>query len=345
MKEYICALDKLAPLAFGLNEFSPRKANNQDLVDSYIPVPSWRDYAQMLVSYAIGCAFGRWHPDVAEGAEDFLASCDLFGQLPAMPPGATKASDPHQVLVEDSAHPLNIAHLTLKAVDDIYAIYGGLSEEEICRYLARESVSEYISRSFFAFHLTNYSVSMRKAPIYWPLSTLSGNYTIWLYYPALTDQTLFIAANDFVGTKLERQIEPALRALRQKTGRSRAEEQELEALQTFHDELRALREELLRLAPTWKPNHDDGVQITAAPLWRLFRHRPWQAVLKDTWEKLEAGAFDWAHLAMTYWPDRVREKCRADKSLAIAHNLEHLYEPPPEAPAKAAGGRGRKKRS
>ena len=30
-------------------------------------------------------------------------------------------------------------------------------------------------------------------------------------------------------------------------------------------------------------------------------------------------------LAMTYWPDRVREKCKSDKSLAIAHKLENLY--------------------
>jgi hypothetical protein len=31
---------------------------------------------------------------------------------------------------------------------------------------------------------------------------------------------------------------------------------------------------------------------------------------------------------MSYWPDRVREKCRTDKSLAIAHGLEELYEEP-----------------
>ena len=110
---------------------------------------------------------------------------------------------------------------------------------------------------------------------------------------------------------------------------------------TLEAELKELQDELLRLAPTWKPNHDDGVQITAAPLWRLFRHRPWQTVLKETWEKLEKGDYDWAHLAMTYWPDRVREKCRTDKSLAIAHDLEDLYEPPPEKPG--AGRRGRKR--
>ena len=34
----------------------------------------------------------------------------------------------------------------------------------------------------------------------------------------------------------------------------------------------------------------------------------------------------WAHLALNYWPDRVREKWKTDKSLSIAHNLEQLYD-------------------
>ena len=45
-------------------------------------------------------------------------------------------------------------------------------------------------------------------------------------------------------------------------------------------------------------------------------------------------------MAMNYWPDRVREKCKTDKSLAIAHALEHLYIEP-EAQLKKT--RGRKK--
>jgi hypothetical protein len=72
-----------------------------------------------------------------------------------------------------------------------------------------------------------------------------------------------------------------------------------------------LRDTLLKLAPTYKPNHDDGVQISAAPLWPLFRHKPWQKVLKDTWARLEKGDYDWAHLAMNDWPERVREKCKS----------------------------------
>jgi hypothetical protein len=203
-----------------------------------------------------------------------------------------------------------------------------------------EDVRLWLQRDFFPRHLKQYSRSRRKAPIYWPLSTTSGGYTVWVYYPALTDQTLYTAANDFVGPKLEETSRLAA-AMRAHTDRSRDEERQFEQLLDLEAELKELQNELLRLAPTWKPNHDDGVQITAAPLWCLFRYRPWQTVLKETWEKLDKGGYDWAHLAMSYWPNRVREKCRTDKSLAIAHDHEDLYEPPPEKPD--AGRRGRKR--
>jgi hypothetical protein len=60
----------------------------------------------------------------------------------------------------------------------------------------------------------------------------------------------------------------------------------------------------------------------------------WQKKLKETWGKLEKGDYDWAHLAHSIWTERVREKCWKDKSLAIAHGLEDLYEPPPEMPKR-----------
>jgi hypothetical protein len=57
----------------------------------------------------------------------------------------------------------------------------------------------------------------------------------------------------------------------------------------------------------------------------LFLHKPWQKVLKDTWSKLEKGDYDWAHLALNYWPERVLFKCHEDRSLAIAHDVEKLF--------------------
>jgi hypothetical protein len=192
---------------------------------------------------------------------------------------------------------------------------------------------------FFAEHLSTYTKGKRKAPVYWPLSTVSGSFTVWIHYLSLTSQTLYSAVNEFVEPKLK-QIGEQLAALRAVGSvRTREEERQFEALQPFHLELIELRDALLMLAPTYKPHHDDGVQINAAPLWPLFRHKPWQKLLKDTWAKLEKGEYDWAHLAMNYWPDRVREKCKSDKSLAIAHGLESLYVEPEAVPKKTRGRR------
>jgi len=213
---------------------------------------------------------------------------------------------------------------------------------EILKATGFKSILDYVNNpnGFFSSHLNRYSKSRRKAPIYWPLSTTSGSYTLWIYYPSLNNQTLFKAVNDFLdghNGKLT-QVSRECAELRVKgSGRSRDEEKQYETLQTFEQELTDLRDTLLKIAPTYQPNHDDGVQITAAPLWPLFRHKPWQKVLKDTWTKLEKGDYDWAHLAMAYWPDRVREKCKTDKSLAIAHGLEDLYVETEAAPKKTRG--------
>jgi len=142
-----------------------------------------------------------------------------------------------------------------------------------------------------------------------------------LYYHRLTNQTLYTCVNDFVDPKLKQVAEEAAR-LRGKANRSSTEEKELERLSDLELELTDFRDELLRIAKFWKPNLNDGVQITAAPLWKLFQHRQWQNRLKATWEKLEAHDYDWAHLALSIWPDRVVHASHKDRSYAIAHDLE-----------------------
>jgi len=63
-----------------------------------------------------------------------------------------------------------------------------------------------------------------------------------------------------------------------------------------------------------------------APLWRLVpQHKPWQRELKAAWKSLGEGKYDWAHLAMRLWPERVVPKCAGDRSLAIAHGLEDSF--------------------
>jgi hypothetical protein len=61
-----------------------------------------------------------------------------------------------------------------------------------------------------------------------------------------------------------------------------------------------------------------------APLWELIPS--WRKEPKKAWEELETGKYDWSYQAMDHWPDRVREKCKNNKSYAIAHGLLDLYE-------------------
>jgi len=197
-------------------------------------------------------------------------------------------------------------------------------EQEACAILNVTDLRDYFRKpaKFFQDHLKRYSKSRRQAPIYWPLSTPSGSYTLWLYYHRLTDQILYTCVNNFLEPKLK-QVSDDVEHLRKKTKRTSQEEKDLEKLSDFALELKDFRDELLHIARFWKPNLNDGVQIIAAPLWKLFQYKPWQKKLKQTWKDLEKGKYDWAHLAYSIWPERVIRASHKDRSYAIAHDLEN----------------------
>jgi hypothetical protein len=338
------------------DEDSDMSSDSAEVIDE-----SPRAVADGFVSYLVGCAFGRWDIRLAIDKQKTNESIDPFAPVSPYSPGFLrrdnkKGSDAGL----GSNYPISIFTNGIGAecasgIDDLVSkieqslsyIFGSYSESREQDLLAKldfSSIREYINRpmGFFADHLQRYSKSRRKAPIYWPLSTTSGSYTLWIYYPSLNQQTLFTAVNDFLdGPKGKlTQVNRECTDLRNKgSSRSREDEKQYEVLQKFEQELTDLRDILLRIAPTFQPNQDDGVQITAAPLWSLFRHKPWQKLLKETWGKLEKGDYDWAHLAMSYWPERVREKCTTDKSLAIVHGLEELYVEPEATPQMLRGKR------
>ena len=307
-------------------------------------------YVPSLVSWLLGVAFARWDIRLATGTKPQQETLDPFVSLPRYSPGMTTDStgsdSPKRdngdyqlliskdgILVSDESHTENIEFRLRQILISIWGDQFEAIEKEVVDNLGVNVLSEYFAKTglFFENHLRQYSKSRRVAPIYWPLSTASGSYTLWLYYHRLTDQTLFTCVNDYVEPKLK-QISQEASRLRQKSSRSSSEERELTRLSDLELELEDFRDELLRLSKFWKPNLNDGVQITAAPLWKLFQHRQWQNKIKDTWKGLEKGDYDWAHLAYSIWPDRVKEKCKKDKSLAIAHGMEDLYvEPQPKA--------------
>lgn len=244
------------------------------------------------------------------------------------------------ILVDEPEHPADIVRRVREVLGVLWPGENGARaeaiEREACEILGVRDLRDYFRRpaGFFEDHLKRYSKSRRQAPIYWPLSTASGSYTLWVYYHRLTSDTLYTAVNRYVEPKIadvRRQVAEDERALEGASGREASRlRASIEQGQAFLSELQDFRNELLRVAGLpYQPNLNDGVIITAAPLHRLFRLLRWAKDTKACWEKLERGEYDWAHLAYTLWPDRVREKCRTDKSLAIAHDLEDLYVEPP----------------
>jgi hypothetical protein len=313
-----------------------------------------------LLGYAVGATFGRWDIRFATGENPPPDLPEPFAPLPICPPGMLQNEQglpltQHNIerlevsgewnypleilwdgiLVNDPDNPNDVVRRVRKVLEVIWKDRSEAIEQEACEIIGVKDLREYFRKPalFFGDHLKRYSKSRRQAPIYWPLSTASGSYALWIYYHRLNDETFYSALNKYVKPKIDK-IEKELRRIESDLPKATGHEgsklrDAFEDTKSFLDELREFRDELLRVAGLpYKPNLNDGVLITASPLWRLFRLPKWRKDLEACWKKLEAGDYDWAHLAYTIWPDRVREVCKHDRSIAIAHGLEEFCEVP-----------------
>lgn len=273
---------------------------------------------EAMASWLVGVTFCRFDPRLATGERPVPPAPEPFDPLPSRSPGmypdGQEPAGRPDVLVDDEGHPNDLTGHVQRWAEHV-------------RVEVPADVRSWLAREFFPLHIKMYSKSRRKAPIYWHLATPSASYSVWLYIHAFSKDTLFRVQNDYVAGKLaheERQLE----TLRAEAGPDpvTAPRKAIDTQEAFVDELRTFFDEVKRVAPLWSPHLDDGVIINFAPLWRLVpHHRPWQKELKSTWDALCAGKYDWAHLAMHLWPERVVPKCADDWSLAIAHDLEDVF--------------------
>ena len=187
-------------------------------------------------------------------------------------------------------------------------------------------------------------------PIHWPLSSASRTFVAFINIHRFNDQTLRILLGDHLNPTLSR-LEGELtdlRAARDGTDKSalRTVEKRFEIVKKARDELEAfialVEQSADRGAPPidatcpprerdagYDPDLDDGVMINSAALWPLLEPQ-WKEPKKWWKEVSEAKGkkdYDWSHLAMRYWPNRVDKKCRADPSLAVAHGCFWRYHP------------------
>jgi len=299
-----------------------------------------------LLAYTLGCAVGRWDIRYATGERTAPKPPDPFAPLPVCPPGQLQnaqglparpedvpAAYPVRIpwdgiLLDDESHPRDVIERVRETLRVVWNEQAETIEQEACEILGVKSLRTWFRKpsSFFDNHLTRYTKSKRKAPIYWPLSSPNGLYTVWLYYHRLTSDTLFTVLRDHLKPKLEFEERRAFQ-LRQESGTtpSPSQRHDIAEAEELVADLNAFKAELERVAPLFRPNLNDGVIINHAPLWRMIGLPKWRKDCQVIWNELVKGDYDWAHLALHLWPERVIPKCATDRSLAIAHGLEEAF--------------------
>lgn len=278
-------------------------------------LPAWEvvEATGDLISYLVGCAFGRW--DIRIGKDASLAPPlpDPFDPVPICPPGMLVGEDgmptieaaegyplglpSERILLDEPGHRWNLEETVRKAAavlfDDPDAI---LDEAE--QNLGKRSLRDYLRKQFFKDHLSRYSKSRRKAPIYWYLSVPSREWGLWLYAPTISRERLFAVARE--AARRETTCKATVARLQSELGGAtgtpaRMLAGQLEADETLAEELRAFRTEADRIAALgWEPDLDDGIILCAAPLADLFP--AWPDAFKER-ANLRKGAYPWASVS------------------------------------------------
>jgi len=314
---------------------------SSDAEESQVEAPELdeSEWALNWISYAAGIVMGRFEigkPD-GLGRGNFTPET-LSALMPLISSEGILVNDPHR--------PLDLAERCQKALELMLGekeagerIKKALGQGEPLELLRAwfDRFSGGRKDSFWKFHFQLY----KKRPIYWPLQSPKQLFTVWVFQEKFSRDTLFHVRNNVVEPEL-RMVERAIIDLREPAKHDRAARKERDRLLELSEDLTKFSKLLMTIAERgYVPHKDDGVLVNAAPLHQLLPSWP---EAEEAWEELEKGEYDWAKQAMEYWPDRVREKCVKNRSLAIAHGLEELCQVPENDRGKARKG-GRKKKS
>ncbi|MCI0695641.1 BREX-1 system adenine-specific DNA-methyltransferase PglX [candidate division KSB1 bacterium] len=276
------------------------------------------ELAQRWISYAVGIALGRFPLD----------------------PDSPRTTG-HWSLIA----PLDAEHeddLARKVEEVLVHLLGEAEAQEILRTVLGEGdeilvlLRNYLARDFFKEHIQRY----RKRPIYWMLQSPKKNYSVYLFHERITRDTLallrgvrYLAGKRNGIAQRLKEVQAKIKTTEGREKKALEKEQERwlvqqSDLEDFDQAIKHVLEAQNERGETvgWAPELDDGVILNLAPLHELLPS--WQVEPKKYWSRLagQAGDFDWSFTAMRYWPERVLEKCRKNKSYAIAHGRLEVYE-------------------
>src|SRR5262249_30224069 len=220
------------------------------------------------------------------------------------------------ILVDDPSHTDDIVRRVRDVLEVIWNDRAEAIEREACEILGVKELRDYFRKpgkgGFWDDHVSRYSKSRRKAPIYWLLQSSKRNYALWLYYHRLDKDILFKALTNYVEPKirLEEGRLDSLRAQKQAAGEpgkgSKKLDKEIERQEEFVSELRDFADKLGRAARldfgdtakldssvTYDPDLNDGVVLNIAPLHELV---PWKEA-RSYWDELLKGEYEWSSIA------------------------------------------------
>ena len=291
------------------------------------------------LSFALGMALGRFAPVDNEGQPTSSnqpgildpTTADLSHALPAgflFLDGSFEENDHRDDLGKPAAAPLHQA----------WSRYGSA-------IAPNRSLRDWLRLDFFKdVHKGMYE----NRPIHWPLSSSGKTFVAWVNIHRMDDRTLKVLLADHLvpaRARIDGELDD-LRQVRDSEDRKAAREADsrIGKLSRWREELQEFISAVEQCAdhgapPTdgrcpareqdavYAPDLDDGVMINSAALWPLLEPQ-WKDP-KKWWKELASAQgkkdYDWAHLAMRYWPARVDQKCQNDPSLAGAHGCFWRY--------------------
>ena len=238
-----------------------------------------------------------------------------------------KLALPDGIAVFDPNHPRDLPALVSRALE---LMLGQAQAQEVIQQAAGGDLRKFLEKDFFTqHHIKQY----RKRPVYWPIQSSKRSYGFVLFHEKIDRNTFYALQQEpYLPTK-RRAVQLRLEELSKKV--LTAQGAARKPIEKEMDELRQLGEELAQFAKDldaitrggYEPEADwidDGVILRMAPLWSVIPL--WKSEPKKYWEELAAGKYDWSRIAMHYWPERVKQACKKNKSYAIAHGHEEWYE-------------------
>lgn len=294
-----------------------------------LPAPDEAEFDQL-----VGPAERFAYVDADGGRHVFPAEVETALRDLALPDGIAVLDEGHErdlpALVERALTlMLDVKRENARREEGNHALRFTHHAAQVIETGAGGDLRRFFERNFFTWcHFRWY----RKRPVYWPLQSARRSYGFVVFHERVDRSTLYVLQRDYLDHKLNGlrlqigdlrgQAEALSGAARKRVERQIDQAaQLLDELTEFAQTMERIVREGYEPGPDWI---DDGVILRLAPLWELIPI--WWREPKKYWERLEQGDYDWSHIAKRYWPERVREKCKENKSYAIAHGHEEWYE-------------------